>query len=344
MSQHKTACARLALSVTLILFWVAGCSTQNLEPPVTPLASARKIISQTLPVKEKWRVRPGMISIARWPTMKLVKLGLLVANAEQQLVLFGAQDGQVLWQTKYAGSADSLVSDNERVYLSSDWRISAYRLAGGQLLWQSNQQEAHKAYYLYLRDGFLFEYEIPTRGQQVLHEFDRVSGVEIDKRIVPLAKGAPYLYLPLEQVDLLRGNDSLVAIEVGSNKTLWRIPQDAYDSVLTPMVTNDLLVLTIGRLEMRLLILRLDTGEILWQKPGMVSNAVAMGDTVYAIATDGSIRAYELSNGREIGEVKMDPAATRTDRGFTYALVADPAHDMVYAYYGDSEDLIALGR
>jgi hypothetical protein len=235
------------------------------------------------------------------------------------------------------------VSDGERAYLSSDWRISAYRLVDGHLLWQTKQQEAHKGYYLYLRDKFLFEYESPPRPQQVIHKFDPASGVEIDKRIVPVAEGASYLCSALEQVDLLCDNTSLQVVDPSSNRALGHIPRDVYELIFAPVVTSDLLVMTIGRVTMKLLVLKLDTGEVLWQELGLVSNAVVIGNTVYAIATDGSARAYDLSNGHEIGRVELEPATTEAET-FAYTLVADPARDMIYAYYEDSQELVALGR
>jgi len=79
MSQNKPARVHLIVLATVILFCLSGCSIQNLEPSVTPFASNRKIVSQTLPLKEKWRVQPGMISGGLRHTMQLTH-GFLIEN------------------------------------------------------------------------------------------------------------------------------------------------------------------------------------------------------------------------------------------------------------------------
>jgi outer membrane protein assembly factor BamB len=272
--------------------------------------------------------------------MELARFGLLFANADQRLVLLDGQSGQVIWETSYTGSADSLATDAERAYLTSDWRINAYSPADGQLLWQTDQQTTRRWYGLYLRDGFLFEYQMPFRGQDIIYKFDPETGLKLEAQVNPLEEGAPFFYIPLgEDIDLRRGGKALWAIERGTGRTLWHIPIGDLDTVATPALANDLLVITSGS---DLLVLGLYTGEVLWRAPEVLSNPVVLGSTVYVIAVDGSIRAYELSSGRAFGFLKVEPSVTLNQ--YTYGMLANEIDGMIYAYYGDSQELIAFGR
>lgn len=48
--------------------------------------------------------------------------------AKKQLVLANSQNGQIIWQTGHEGRADDLVVNEERVFLTNDYRITAYQL------------------------------------------------------------------------------------------------------------------------------------------------------------------------------------------------------------------------
>lgn len=337
----KNVSVCFVLLVTVILSCLTSCSVPIVTPSPTPFPSNRKVVSQTLPLREKWRMKSGWISnFHNRHTMELTKFGLLFANADQKLMLLDGQSGQVIWQTSYTGSADSLVADAEKVYLSSDWQINAYGLADGHFLWQTDQQITRRWYGLYLRDGFLFEYEMPFRGQDIIYKFDPETGLKLDAQVNPLEEGAPFFYLPLgEDIDLRRGGKALWAIERGTGKTLWHIPLGSLDTVATPVVANDLLVITSGS---NLLVLGLYTGEVLWRASEVVSNPVMLGSTVYVIAVDGNIRAYELTSGRAIGSLEVEPSVILNQ--YTYAMLASEIDEMIYAYYGDSQELIAFGK
>lgn len=100
---------------------------------------------------------------------------------------------------------------------------------------------------------------------------------------------------------------------------------------------------TRGAVEFGLLVLELESGQIRWQKSGFVSNAAVIGNTVYAIANNGSISAYDLISGQRLGEVEVKPSVTDTHL-YSYALIANEKDQLLYAYYGDSEEILAFGK
>ena len=77
----------------------SSCVIQNATPSPTPFPSNRKVISDTLALQEKWRVKSGTIVE---DTLHWTKNGLVYADYTQQLVLLDNQNGQTLWQTEYS--------------------------------------------------------------------------------------------------------------------------------------------------------------------------------------------------------------------------------------------------
>ncbi len=330
--------------VVFILLGCLGCSRPAATPSPTPSPLKREIGLQTLPLQEKWRVKSGMIEGYERPTLVSTHLGdILFANGEQ-LVLLDNESGQIIWQTNHKGSrhADSLVVDEERAYLTSDWRLSAYGLADGHLLWQTEQQADHRGYYLYLKEGLLLEYERPSvKAGDVIHTFDPKTGLKLDSQVYPAPDGY-FLDILLEKVWLRMGQNELLATGWNSNNVLWRLRLGQWDKVRSPAVVDNFLVLTNGSVELDVLVVKLDTGEVLWAKPGFVSNPVVVKNTVYVIAKDASIRAYELTSGQELGSISIKPAQTNSQ--YTYALASSKKDSSLYVHYGDTGELIAFGR
>jgi outer membrane protein assembly factor BamB len=337
---------RERLQTALILLCLSFCGVYPTLPGLptpTPIIPPKRLVSQTLPLKEKWRISvevEAIMSSGRTEQYlwQWTPQGLVFANrGEGQLALLDSQSGQRLWQVTYKEQigAHALVADEARVYLASSWRISAYSLATGQLLWQTDKQTPHRGYDLYLRNGFLFEYEI-GRDYRV-HKFDRETGVKLETQVLPAE--TPLIVVWLAEIDLGRADNWLWAIDNTTNQVLWRVPRETLAHMnYPPVAAAGLLVMTDNS---TLYISKLDIGEILWQQSEIVSNPVVLDNRVYAMAVDASIRAYDLGNGEEVGILQIEPPVT-TDAG--YALTANLADKMIYAYYGDSEEIIAFGR
>jgi len=338
---------RKGLQTAFILLCLSLCGLYPTLPGLptpTPVIPPKRVLSQTLPLTEKWRIRVEVDSImssgrTEQYLWQWTPQGLVFANrGSGQLALLDAQSGQMLWQVTYIEQigAHALVADEARVYLVSSWRISTYSLATGQFLWQTDKQMPHQGYDLYLRNGFLFEYEIGRRDYRV-HKFDRETGVKLETQILPAER--PLLVAWLAEIDLGRADNWLWAMDSTTNRVLWRVPRETLAHMnYPPVAVAGLLVLTDNS---TLSVSKLDTGEILWQQAEIVSNPVVLEELVYVMAVDGSIRAYDLHQGEEVGILQIEPPLT-PEAGS--ALAANLADKMIYAYYGDSQEIIAFGR
>ncbi len=333
-------CPVLLLSIVLSGL---GCWGPTLIPSSTPVPS-RKVVSQTFHLQEKWRAESGQVggglSSHAW---QVTDRGLVYANAGGQLVLLSGRSGETLWQVTYDKfwDAASLVADEERVYLVTvgEWRIKTYSLTDGQLTWQTEELTSHTEHNLYLEDGLLLEYESSSRNGNFIRTFNPENGIKLDTEKLP--EDSPYILALAGNVYLGTADGWLWAIDRANNKPLWHIPAPMRRIRPPPVVVNDLLVVANGS---DLQVLKLWTGEILWQKQAYaLSNPVVWENVVYVIAEDASIRAHDLISGRELGRVEMSPAVT-TPATDSYALTVNAGDGSIYAYYGDSEEIIAFGR
>lgn len=338
-----------ATSITLVMLFILtalGCSDLfaiRLISPSPPVLSSRQIVSQTLALHEKWRVKSGNVGAAfSGHAWQWTEQGLVYANSKGQLVLLNSRDGQRLWQVEYdefGRMANSLVADEERVYLVSDWQIKAYALATGQFLWQSDKLTAHRAYFLVIDHGTLLVYERPASDKNLIYKFDPENGAKLDTETLP-EQNPPVMFL-MDNIYLGKAAGRLWAVETTTNKVLWSVSSGTGHIRVPPVMINDLLVVADWG---DVLVLKLSTGELLWQKLAYtLSNVAVLNKTVYVVTEDASIRAHDLITGQEQGVLQMAPPTTMPNN-HTYALTVNPKDQILYTYYGDSEEIIAFAK
>jgi len=343
----KRNMGQVAVDLTLLLCFLYFAYTFlpdfSAPSPLSPLIPPRQVGSGTLPLKEIWRIQvgalryPGHNNVYPWQS---TKQGVVISTnrglGTEQLTLVDSQNGQIRWQvTTEAGSNSSLVVDAARIYLVNNWRINAYDLNTGHLLWQTNKQLGHRGYDLYLRDGVLVEYEV---GHDLIYKFDRLTGTKVETETLPAE--TPMVIASLAEIDLGRDRYWLSAIDRKSQSVLWRVPRGVPPNNLDglPVEVAGLLIMTDNS---TLYISKLDTGEIIWQQPDIVSNPIVLDNLIYVIAADANIRAYDLHSGQVMGSLHLQPPVI-IDQG--YALTANSTEQTIYAYYGDGQEVIAFGR
>jgi outer membrane protein assembly factor BamB len=182
---------------------------------------------------------------------------------------------------------------------------------------------------------------LPFREVEIIHKFEPQTGLKLENQVRPVTEDGPWFHRPLgEGIDLRMDKKALWAVERKTGKELWHIARFGFGEVATPAIIGDFLAITC---DSELRVLKLSSGEVVWGISGIVSNPVVLGDKVYVIANDASIRVHDLKTGRKLGVLKLEPAVTDDSR-YSYALVASEASQMVYAYYGDSQEIIAFGN
>ncbi len=330
---RKIEIATIYWLLALLLMFSFGCAI--ITPSATP-SSPRRIISQTLPLQEKWRIKAGFIRDNSWVW---TPHGLAYANS-RQLVLVDGQQGQMLWQLQYTHSSSTfvpLVANEDSVYLTVLTQIYSYNLDNGQQRWETTTKGTHRAHFLYLGKDGLYEYESPARDGNVIRQFDPETGENLAMEMLP-SQGPPVQAL-LDNLYISETDVGLWAIERGTNKVLWHTPGIGINSDHPIVLIDDLLVLTYNY---SLLVLNVDTGKIIWQQIRTTSNAVVLENIVYVMIND-DIKAYDLMDGHEIGVIQLDSRITYL-RGGSHMLEVNPQDRMIYAYYADSEEIIAFAK
>jgi outer membrane protein assembly factor BamB len=233
-----------------------------------------------------------------------------------------------------------LVADEDSVYLTVLSRIYSYNLRNGQQNWETESKGTHRGHFLSFGKRGLYEYEYPARDGNVIRQFDPQTGEILTVDMLPL-QNPPILAL-LDDFYLGETDAGLWAIERETNKVLWHVSGLGIDLSKPVILINDSLIITNNGY---LLVLSVDTGEIIWQQPNIASNAVVLESFVYVMMTDANIRAYDLVDGHEVGIIQIEPHMTYlTEGGGNHALEVNPQDRMIYVYYADSQEIIALGQ
>ena len=338
---YRYSLIRIVLLLTCLLL-TAAC--QPLIPTVAPIASpTRVILSNNLNWPEAWRMHisasHGQIPMAAVEQGKLI----LPQGNERDINLTGLdiQTGQRIWQQKEIsayGGVDSLIADNERVYLSMPFEVRAFRAFDGKSLWTTEGLRAHTGYTL-----------LPPTND---HEMQVVSGYFRDGVVIyninvtdgTIQATTVYTLMPKLQTDLATyyadNMFNLLAVDNRTRETLWQTRVGPLGG-LQLVDAKELIVLS-GPFLKSLSGLDPRTGKELWHtsEQNIASNFVVIGNTIYAISKDAALVAYDAFTGREVGRIVFSGGSLDIDHAAQYWLIASDSK--VSIYFGDSQELIAF--
>jgi outer membrane protein assembly factor BamB len=155
---------------------------------------------------------------------------------------------------------------------------------------------------------------------------------------------------PRERLFAIRGNvkyRNLSGIQAKNSLTseiIWEYWDP--DLILSPLFTENQIILRSGYLGGNAYALDRKTGALLWSVSGAIGNPVYSlnQNVVYVLCEDGSLKSVQIENGEQdiVGKFSPAPFVIGGVESYHYGLAYDAENDLLMVYLGDSRQLIAL--
>jgi outer membrane protein assembly factor BamB len=311
----------------------------------------RAIVKSTLALDEQWRFRTGPHnSWSSTPPHLFVTNGKAIISygAGQRygdqdfaswLTALSLENGQIIWQTRFekfdtGTSIGSSHLDTERLYLLYSFRVNAFSLETGELLWSTPN--------LGSRTTYIFR---PNSSDPLLLHTSRNQEIAIDPHTGAVVSRQPgYELMQYDQIDFVKTREGLYAVDQLTGRMLWQKRlklQPAYRQLqYWPSFINDEMVFQSGDPLYTIIRANIKTGQFVWETEwDYVSNYALSGARVYALRQDATLIALDLNSGEVVGSVTFDSPASEVGSR-PYWVVADGPYVLVY--FGDSRELIVL--
>jgi len=345
----KTKDFPLAILVIIFIVGIAclGCNTQALpieSESATPTASpAKQIISNSLPLIEKWRWSGLIHNLFGPPIVAISKDSIVIAtpSGKKRVVVFDVHTGNIIWEGDFISNLRSLHADNKRVYIGEIRYVKAYDLETGQVVWQGAEQDSFK------RGGLL----VYPEGER-LQVYDPYDGFLY---MLDSETGQTFEKTQWSRLFFKRGNiyysgtcgtgiiNCLDAINGQSGETLW---SNDFEGGLFrwPIFMDDIMFVNAGG---QLVAVNTETGEFVWQSTaGNFVTEMALGnELLYAIRDDATIVGINPKTGDQEGVIEIIPEQNIEYTGGYAPYYTIAASDkFVAAYYSNSQELIVFER
>jgi hypothetical protein len=256
-----------------------------------------------------------------------------------QVLALNSRTGQQRWASEPMGHIHSLTASPTTLFVASTAGITAYDASDGNKRWTSNQPPpAHESYKISFDDGDL--YLITDRNARYLYtqidpETGSVGNFQESSRILSTIDSKyRYTRQPI---------DTLWVEDMKSNQAKQTVtrPRSA-----DPIRANDILVVPylkqITSVWHSVTVFDLVSGQVLWECEECFASDFAVDNSrLYVIRRDGALAEYDLKTGQMIGSVEFS-GVTQIDPDTTlYSIAASNGY--VFLYFGDTQELIALG-
>ena len=339
---------KIAVAAAMMVL-LQACVPTWLPPAPTPIAS-RTIVQSSLPLRELWRkgnlvVRiadmPGMLASEKYVFFVDTRMGL---NKGRMQVL-DAATGQLQWQVTDL-SVHSLATDRERLFIAVNWNIRAYNLSDGKLLWRTpGELPGHTGYSIYPMGADILVYSTEnsfSKSEQILRTYDASNGTLKGLSRTEKTPGTS-LVLRSQYIDYWGDAEKLWAVNHSSGRTLWQAKVSGW-SPYWPILTDSLIILSSHQLPgepVELYAVDVRTGAIVWRyTQKCVSNFVLTNDTIYVVREDTALVGIDPRTGREVGTIRFATTKATDDTQYWVAATTNK----VFAYFGDSQELIAFAQ
>jgi outer membrane protein assembly factor BamB len=149
--------------------------------------------------------------------------------------------------------------------------------------------------------------------------------------------------LRFQLVDYWGDGKKLWAIDRSSDRTLWQVQVNGWTPDW-PILSDSLIILSSHQLPgepVELYAVDVRTGAIVWQYAGRcLSNFVLTNNTIYAIREDTALVGIDSHTGREVAAMRFATTKAADDTRYWVAATINK----VFAYFGDSQELIAFAQ
>lgn len=303
----------------------------------------RELINNTLNLQEYWR-HPLAFTDGRVDApLLLAASGRVVwiqytGDWTRFIKVIDAVTGNLFWEKQLEG-ADLLAIDAKRVYVMALFEVHAYDLNSGDELWRTPRLPDHRVYRLVVEGEILYAQDTT---QAVIYSFDARTGDRLGTDSVLADEDGFVLVSSSSSFDLYLGPFAVKLQDKTTQKPLW-ITRVEHLNMEVPWILR-CPILSFGDIILigRALALDARTGQIKWDRRDfdIVSNGVVTNDSLYLLDTQARLVRLDVDTGEELGSIQFMPARTRSEDN-RYWVAADGP--IVFVYFGDSREVIALG-
>ncbi len=318
-----------------------------------PLISPRTVTDVNLPFHEQWRRSNLLLFNTEADRLYVYGDQLIFVSYEddgmtKRLEVLNAKTGILLWKTEpLPFSANSLAADEQRLYLALSAKIIVYDLLTGEILWEDALLGGRTTYWVYPMGNTLLVYseeDVSLEGEeeQVIRKYDSQSGLlgGIDR--INIQQKNSSLLLKTLIFDYWTDGEALWAINNEVNQEQWKIEIDNRVEY-TPLLVDSKFIFASGIFS-DVIAIDNTSGRQVWKyRDKIVSDLTAKHGTIYVVRTDAAIVGIDSETGEEAGYIGIEPRVTETStRSHSYLIAV--SEDMLFVYYGDSQELIAFSR
>lgn len=259
---------------------------------------------------------------------------------DSRVMVFEADTGNLVWQSDYILSLESLGVSDGRVYVGTIHSVQAFDLKTGKTLWEGAEKDWNER-------GFLYVY--PTKEEIHVYDFFHNHLYLFDPETGKTLEEMDYPNIFFKQGDTYYtgcgpGNNTLCLDRQGP-QIHWARGGYRFEWViyLWPVFTEDRVFLNAGG---EIYALDSKTGDIMWRSGHEFVSAPVMQDgLIYAIRSDATIMAFDSETGKEAGSIKMTPNRTiEDDGGYLLQYGVAVSNKFMAVYYGNSQELIVFEK
>ncbi len=224
------------------------------------------------------------------------------------------------------------------LFVSGSFGVKAFEANNGALRWTSDiPRPDHTDYILFFEDSQL---KLFMPGPHKFTTLDQTSGAagEIQQIGDMVAIDSQYRYM------WDRSQELFWVEEHATQQVRWQLSIPVKWPQFPIRVANRLVIPTVtsNASWYSVVVVDRDSGQQLWTCWDCFASDVAVdGGRLYAIQRDGSLGAYDVETGQVLGTIRFAGGAPMAPHALAYAIAA--AEGRVFVYFGDSQELIALG-
>lgn len=343
----------LVIAIVILSGFIGAALRGELGPPPVPTPiGSRTLIGGTLPLREYWRRSRIVLPfydermVVSDEYVCLVTYSFKGWHQVGWLQVLKARSGETLWEVTQFPDVVTLATDGRRLFVITRRELQSYDLARGELLWRTSEHMRGYAKYGFQSVGedilIYFADDISwNRREQTLLRYDAQNGTvkEMNRFEVP---PNVRLILTSSSTNYWTDGDRIWAEDRASHQVRWQVGIERRLDYW-PVLSGSSLIYASGFYP-RLYAVDTATGILQWMYTDpLVSNFVLGDNILYTIRQDGALVGIDPRTGQEIGRIQFSPAETEkgSPRSIVYWVAA--SDNYVFVYFGDSQELIALG-
>jgi outer membrane protein assembly factor BamB len=344
---------------------LCGCQSTSEMPLTTvrptPTREPLRIPGEsTLGLTELWRFHTDRSNYidSTFPSLPIAGDRVIFSYREYDdweeavLVALRLDTGQIIWQTHLVNSLggtsiDASYLDKERVYLIYSFRVNAFSLETGELLWSTLDPErpgGHTGYYLLPWDPS--DPLLVHSSEDEVLALDPRSGAILYRR--PEANA--YTNIRYAQVEFVNTLGGLQVVDLQTGRTLWRriSTRERFNTIAVhwPSFVDDDIIFQVGQPCYTITRVAIRTGRTVWQTLGdnYLSNVAISGSRLYALREDLMLVAFDIETGTVMGTLQFSgpPAATICAKGGGDAYWLATNGPYLVVYFSDTGELITF--